>query len=63
MHDRMYPVSFTMPQDVLEDLEQLAEANGCNRSEMVRLLIKNALNGGKKTLVDPSPPYRAEAAS
>lgn len=57
---KMFPVSFTMNQDTLDDLERLAKEHDCSRSKMVRKLIAGAIAHHK--LIDPSPSYVVEPA-
>ncbi len=43
-------VNFTIPKDVLVDLDQLAEAEVCgNRSLMIQLLVRKEKERRKKT--------------
>lgn len=42
------PISVTMPQDLLEYLDEIAEINNMSRSEMMRTLIEEKRREDKK---------------
>ena len=50
-------VQIRLPESILKELDKMAEARGLNRSAMIRLLIRDAVqsgevNGGTTTPVD-----------
>ena len=57
--DRKVPITISMDNATLTELERLARNNGTNRSEMVRRLIDEAA----RKLVDPSPVYSTKATA